>query len=85
MNQEFWDIILKRAKKLLVKYSGQDRKILGPVSLTPYEGDSNRVDFYLLEGSPHQGFIVAQEEVIRVYNGYGSLIREFDVSLEMLK
>ena len=39
--------------------NAEKRKWLGPVFLDSYGGESNRVEFYALEGSPPRGFIVA--------------------------
>jgi hypothetical protein len=47
---------IEKAKK---SGKNQGRKWLGPVVLDPYESESNRVEFYVLEGSPAQGFIIS--------------------------
>jgi hypothetical protein len=43
-----------------------------------YNEQSNRVAFYVLEGSPNWGFIQAQWGLVNVYNSEGKKLKTFD-------
>jgi len=66
---------IRKAKEL---NNTEKRRWLGPVKLDSYGSESNRAQFYVLEGSPPRGYIIANAlGVVVRYGGTGELLKRF--------
>ena len=84
MNNMEWLVV--RAQRFLTSRAGAgDRRFLYAGAVDSYDDGHYRMEFYVLEGSPPKGFIVADHagRRVRAYDGTGTLLKVFQAKTEM--
>lgn len=66
--------MVKKAKRHL---NPDKRKWLRVGRVDPYGSELNRVEFWVLEGSPARGFIIASNDWAARLDGHGELLKTF--------
>lgn len=76
---EMNELLLKAQRFLTSRAGGGDRRFLYAVPLDSYDEKHYRMEFYVLEGSPPKGFIVADHasRQVSAYDGAGTLLKVF--------